>query len=207
MLFIIAGLIGYIFGCLHGSQIIGKIKDIDIRSQGVKNAGASNATILLGWKSGILVALIDIFKATLAILLVLFILRENGITGDTQILYIYITALFAIIGHNYPITMGFKGGKGTASLVGVLLIIDWRIALIGIGILLVFTFATDYLVIGVLFMYISFLITTYIFFGPGPTWIVVFLSLLSVWKHLENYKRIINKEETKLSSLIKKKVS
>lgn len=207
MLFIVAGIIGYVFGCLHGSQIIGKIKDIDIKSQGVKNAGASNATILLGWKSGIFVALIDIFKATLAILLVLFILNENGIVGDTQILYVYITALFAIIGHNYPITMRFQGGKGTASLVGVLLIIDWRIALIGIGILLIFTIATDYLVIGVSFMYLSFLVTTFIFFGPGPTWIVVFLSVLSVWKHMENYKRIVKKEETKLSSLFKKKVT
>lgn len=207
MFYIISGLIGYFFGCLHGSQIVGKLKNIDIKNQGVKNAGASNTTILLGWKFGVLVALIDIFKATLAILLVLFILNSNAITGDGQILYIYLTALFIIIGHNYPVTMKFKGGKGTASVVGVLLVIDWRIALIGIGILLIFTFATDYLVIGVLCMYLSFLITTYLFFGPAPAGIALFLSLLSVWKHMENYKRIIKKEETRLSSMFKKRVS
>lgn len=207
MLYIVAGLVGYLFGCIHGSQIVGKIKNIDIKNQGVKNAGASNTTILLGWKYGVLVALIDIFKATLAIILVLFILNEHGIASDEKILYIYLTALFIIIGHNFSVTMKFKGGKGTASVVGVLLVVDWKIALIGIGILLIFTFATDYLVIGVLFMYLSFLVTTYFFFGPSPAGIVLILSLLSVWKHMENYKRIISKEETRLSSLIGKKTS
>ncbi|WP_087974486.1 glycerol-3-phosphate acyltransferase [Oceanobacillus rekensis] len=207
MYFLISGFIGYLFGCIHGSQLMGKLKKIDIKNSGVKNAGASNTTILLGWKYGILVALIDIFKATLALLLVLYILNEGGIVGSQQTLFIYITALFVIIGHNYPITMKFSGGKGTASLVGALIAIDWEIALIGIGLLLIFTFATDYLVIGVLVMYLSFLVTTYFFFGIPPTLIVVLLSLLSIMKHMENYKRIINREETKLSSMFRKKVS
>lgn len=207
MYFLIASVIGYLFGCLHGSQLVGKYKNVDIKKAGVKNAGASNTTILLGWKYGILVALIDIFKATLATLLVLFIVTEGGITGDLRHLLVYITVFFVIMGHNYPITMKFSGGKGTASLVGALIAIDWRIALIGIGILLIFTFATDYLVIGVLCMYISFLVTTYLYFGIEPALIVIVLSCLSILKHLENYKRILTKEETKLSSMFKKKVS
>jgi acyl phosphate:glycerol-3-phosphate acyltransferase len=193
------------FGCIHGSQLVGKYKKIDIKKSGVKNAGASNTTILLGWKYGILVALIDIFKGTLAVLLMLYLLNEKGITGDTQILLVYVTAMAVILGHNFPITMKFSGGKGTASLVGILLAIDWKIALIGIGILVIFTFATDYLVIGVLMMYISFLVTTYYFFGIEPMMIVVFLSALSVLKHIENYKRIIAKEERRLSSMFPKK--
>ena len=205
MYVLISILIGYVFGCVHGSQLVGKYKKIDIKNSGVKNAGASNTTILLGWKYGILVALIDIFKGTLAVLLMLYILNENGITGDAQNLLVYVTALAVIIGHNFPITMKFSGGKGTASIVGILLAIDWKIALIGIGILVIFTFATDYLVIGVLMMYISFLVTTYYFYGTEPTMIVIFLSLLSVVKHMENYKRIIHKEEKKLSSMFQKK--
>ncbi|RKQ30872.1 glycerol-3-phosphate acyltransferase [Oceanobacillus halophilus] len=207
MYFLIVSLVGYLFGCLHGSQLVGKLKKIDIKNSGVKNAGASNTTILLGWKYGVFVAIIDIFKATLAILLVLYILNENGITGDLQTLLIYITLLFVIIGHNYPITMKFSGGKGTASLVGALLAIDWKVAVIGIGILLLFTIATDYLVIGVLFMYVSFLITTAVFFGVEPAIVVLFLSVLSFMKHLENYKRIMKKQETRLSSMYKKKIS
>ncbi|SHG09078.1 glycerol-3-phosphate acyltransferase [Ornithinibacillus halophilus] len=206
MYYLVSCLIGYMFGCLHGSQIVGKLKSIDIKNSGVKNAGASNTTILLGWKYGILVGLIDIFKATAAILLVLFILNENGIIGNLQIFLVYLTAFFIIIGHNFPITMNFSGGKGTASLVGVLLAIDWKIAVIGIGILLLFTIATDYLVIGVLFMYVSFLASTYYFFGIEPAMIVVLLSVLSIMKHIENYKRIINREEKKLSSMFKKQI-
>ncbi len=198
-------IIGYIFGCIHGSQVVSKMKKVDIKNSGVKNAGASNTTILLGWKYGILVALIDIFKGTIAILLALFVLTENGISGDAKALLVYITALFVILGHNYPITMKFSGGKGTASLVGILLAIDWKIALIGIIILLLFTFTTDYLVVGVTFMYLSFLVTTYMFFGMEPTMVVVLLSLLSIMKHMENYKRIWRKEETKLSSMFRKK--
>ncbi|PAV30623.1 glycerol-3-phosphate acyltransferase 1 [Virgibacillus profundi] len=204
MYFLIVSLIGYLFGCLHGSQLVSKFKKIDIKNSGVKNSGASNTTILLGWKYGVLVALIDIFKATLAIMLVLYILNQYGITGEEKNLLVYLTALFVIIGHNYPITMKFSGGKGTASLVGVLLAIDWKIAVIGIGILFIFTFATDYLVVGVLFMYLSFLVTTYFFFGIEPTMIVLLLSVLSVMKHMENYKRILTKEETKLSSMFGK---
>ncbi|GAQ16623.1 g3P acyltransferase [Oceanobacillus picturae] len=205
MLTFIVSLLGYIFGCIHGSEVVSRMKKVDIKNSGVKNAGASNTTILLGWKYGILVALIDIFKATAAIMLALFIIRESGVNGDAQILLVYVTALFVIVGHNYPITMKFSGGKGTASLVGGLLAIDWKIAVIGIAILFLFTFTTDYLVVGVLFMYLSFLVTTYLFFGVEPTMIVVFLSLLSIMKHMENYKRIWRKEETKLSSMFRKK--
>ncbi|TFJ91451.1 glycerol-3-phosphate acyltransferase [Lentibacillus salicampi] len=201
---LIVSLIGYLFGCLHGSQVVGKYKKMDIKNAGVKNSGASNTTILLGWRYGVLVALIDIFKATLSILLVLYLLESRGITGPAQTLLVYINALFIIVGHNHPITMKFSGGKGTASLVGILLAIDWKIAIIGIGILLFFTMATDYLVVGVLFMYVSFLVTTFLFFGIEPTLVVVLLSIMSIMKHMDNYKRIINKEETKISSMFRK---
>lgn len=207
MYFLMVSIIGYLFGCLHGSQLIGKLKNIDIKNSGVKNAGASNTTILLGWKYGILVALVDIFKATFAVLLVLYILNRNGVAGDAQMFLVYITIFSVIIGHNYPITMKFRGGKGTASLVGALLAIDWKVAVIGIGVLLLFTFITDYLVIGVLFMYLSFLTTTYLFFSIKPAMVVMILTILSFLKHMENYKRIRNKEETKLSSMYRKKIS
>ncbi|SFB04941.1 glycerol-3-phosphate acyltransferase PlsY [Lentibacillus halodurans] len=204
MYMLIVSLIGYLFGCIHGSQVVAKYKKLDIKNKGVKNSGASNTTILLGWKYGILVAFIDIFKATLSVLLVLYILEGQGIIGSEQTLLVYINALFIIIGHNHPVTMKFSGGKGTASLVGILLAVDWQIAVIGIAILLLFTLVTDYLVIGVLFMYVSFLITTYLFFGIEPAMVVVLISVMSIMKHMENYKRIVNKEETKLSSMFRK---
>lgn len=200
----LAAMIGYFIGCIHGSQLISLYKRVDIKNSGVKNAGASNTTILLGWKYGIFVALFDILKGTFAIFVVLYLLDAYGISGDERILLIYVTTLFVILGHNYPITMKFSGGKGTASLVGILLAVDWKVAVIGIGLLLVITIATDYLVMGVLVMYLSFLLTTYIFFGVEPTLIVIFLSILSIMKHMENFRRIVTKQETKLSSMFRK---
>lgn len=201
MLYILSIVIGYLFGCLHGSQIVGKYKKVDIKKNGVKNSGASNTTILLGWKCGAIVALIDIFKATLSILLLLFILHDNDLTDATMIILVYINTLFIVIGHNYPITMKFRGGKGTASLVGAFLAIDWKIAVICIGTLIVIALVTDYLVVGVLLMYIAFVVTTFYFFGMVPALIASLLFAISLIMHKENYRRVFAKEETELSSL------
>ena len=103
--------------------------------------------------------------------------------------------------------MKFQGGKGTASLVGSLLVIDWKIAVIGIGVLLLVSLLTDYLVIGVLFMYIAFFVSTFVLYDVIPEIIAGILLILSFLKHLENYRRIINKDERKISSMFKKKAS
>lgn len=205
MLYILSIVIGYLFGCLHGSQLVGKYKKVDIKKTGVKNSGASNTTILLGWKCGIIVAIIDIFKATLSILLLLFIIQENGLSDETTIVLVYINTFFVVIGHNYPITMNFSGGKGTASLVGAFLAIDWKIAVLCIGTLVILALATDYLVVGVFLMYTAFVVTTIYFFGLVPAIIAVLLFVLSLVMHRENYRRVFVKEETKLSSLFHKK--
>ncbi|ASN07165.1 glycerol-3-phosphate acyltransferase [Virgibacillus necropolis] len=203
MFYFLSIVIGYLFGCIHGSQLVGKFKRVDIKKSGVKNSGASNTTIILGWKYGIIVALIDVFKATISILFLLYILTNSGITGETTIIFVYINTLFIVIGHNYPITMNFRGGKGTASLVGAFLAIDWKVAVICIGVLFLFTLVTDYLVIGVLLMYIAFVVTSFVFLGMTPGIIAFVLFVLSLIMHKENYKRIFVKEETKLSSLFR----
>ncbi|WP_068676199.1 glycerol-3-phosphate acyltransferase [Oceanobacillus sp. Castelsardo] len=207
MYFLISTLIGYLFGCLNGSQLVAKRKHIDIKKLGSKNAGASNTTMLLGWKYGIFVALVDIFKATFAILLMVSFLEFNGIMDEYQIILLYNTAFFVVLGHNYPITMNFKGGKGTASIIGAFLAIDYRIAIIGVIILLLVTFTTDYAVLGVLSMYVAYFIETYMVYGINPARIVLVLILIGTMKHWENLKRIMNKEEIKLSSIYRNRTS
>lgn len=204
MYFLISTLIGYLFGCLNGSQLVAKRKQIDIKKLGSKNAGASNTTMLLGWKYGIVVALVDIFKATLAILLMVSFLEYNGVMDEYQIILLYNTAFFVILGHNYPITMNFKGGKGTASIIGAFLAIDFRIAIIGVIILLLVTFTTDYAVFGILSMYVAYFIETYMVYGTDPATIVLVLILMGMMKHWENLRRFMNKEEIKLSSIYRK---
>src|SRR5690625_1981869 len=113
--------LGYLFGCINGSQIIGKIKQINIKNNGMKNAGATNTTVLLGWRYGIVVAFIDIIKAIISLLILASLLYRYDMLLEMKVLLLYINALFVIVGHNYPLTMNFNGGKGTASLFGILL--------------------------------------------------------------------------------------
>ncbi|MCH1627747.1 glycerol-3-phosphate acyltransferase [Ferdinandcohnia quinoae] len=206
MYFIGAMIIGYLIGCIHGSQIIGKLKGVNIKQSGVKNAGASNTMIVLGWKYGIIVALIDIGKAVLPIVIGGIVLNDADLINELQVFILYIVGAAVIIGHNYPFTMNFSGGKGTASMVGLILALDWKIGLISIGILIITAIVTDYLVVGVFLMYITFTITTFVFdHGIYPTMIALFLFLLSVYKHVENIKRIKNKTEVRISGSFKKK--
>lgn len=200
-------IIGYLFGCIHGSQIVGKYKKINIKKNGMKNAGASNATLLLGWKYGFIVAFIDVFKAIVSLLIVAALLNKFNVLFEMQILLLYVNALFVVIGHNFPLQMSFNGGKGTASLFGVLLYIDWKFAVMGLIILLLFAFVTNYFVTGTLMLYLSFIAYTFYTIGRAPTFVACLFTVLFFIKHAENFKRIVNKEEVKLSTLFRKEAS
>ncbi|WP_291574401.1 glycerol-3-phosphate acyltransferase [Clostridium sp. UBA4548] len=192
-------LIGYCFGLVHPAYILGKaIKGIDIRSGGSNNSGASNATVVLGWKYGVITALIDILKGTLAILVGRYILHYN-------IILLYIIGFGVIIGHDFPIYMNFKGGKGTASVIGVFLGINPVIGLLmGITIILI-TVITDYIVIGTIAIHIVAVILTFINYPMVCTMLVFLLTLLTISKHWSNMIKIKNKTEIGLRSTLKKK--
>lgn len=207
MYLLIVIVIGYLFGCIHGSQIVGKYKAINIKKSGLKNAGASNTTLLLGWRYGFIVAFIDVTKAILSLLLVAILLNKYNVLFEVQILLLYVNALFVVIGHNFPLQMNFNGGKGTASLFGVLLYIDWKFAVLGLLILLLFAFVTNYFVTGTLMLYLSFITYTGYTFGRGPMFIACLFTALFFVKHTENFKRIMNKEEMKLSTLFRREAS
>ncbi len=107
MYIILVMLIGYLFGCINGSQLIGRMKQVNIQASGSKNPGASNAALLLGWRAGAFVAFVDVFKAIISFLLVAIILHKYNVLFETQIVILYLNALFVIIGHNFPLTMNF----------------------------------------------------------------------------------------------------
>lgn len=200
-------IIGYLFGCIHGSQIVGKFKKINIKKNGMKNSGATNATLLLGWKYGLFVAFVDVIKAVISMLLTAIILDKSGVALEQTTLFIYLNALFVIVGHNYPLTMNFNGGKGTASFFGVLLMLNPMFAVSSLFLLLFFAIITNYFVIGTMFTYIGFIMYTSKIYTSGPVIIASLFLLLFFIKHLENFKRIIRNEEVKLSSLYRKEAS
>ena len=120
---LIACSIGYLLGTSNMAYYLGKFKKVDLRAGGSGNLGASNAVILLGKKAGILTFLHDVGKTILAVYLVHILFPESA--------FLHIVAgVTSIYGHIFPFYLKFKGGKGFASFMGLLLAIDWRLFLI-----------------------------------------------------------------------------
>jgi len=202
---LIVSLIGYLFGNIQAAYILTKyIKKVDIRSYGHGNAGASNVAESFGMKFGLLVAIIDILKAVLSILL---IKQLYAITMETNPTLLYLNGFGVILGHVFPFYMNFKGGKGTASLIGVLLGLDVYLGLAGIFVIVSATILTDRVALGTFCLTLFWAILT-IYFRLG--WIPILVSLLmfilSFKLHLPNYRRIMNNTEGRLSTVLKKKV-
>jgi acyl phosphate:glycerol-3-phosphate acyltransferase len=196
---IISLLIGYCFGLVHPAYILGKaVKGIDIRSGGSNNSGASNATIVLGWKYGVITALIDILKGTFAILVGRYIL-------DYNVILLFIIGFGVIIGHDFPFYMKFKGGKGTASFIGIFLGINPLIGLLLGAAIILTTVLTDYIAIGTIVMYIVAIVLTFLNYPVVCTMIIFILTVLTISKHWNNLIKIKKGTEIGLRSTIKKK--
>lgn len=195
--FLIAAVLGYFLGCFQTAFVLGKfVGELDIRDKGSKNAGASNITIVLGWKYGIFTAFVDILKAIIAVLLIKWLFPSSD--------YLYfVSGFFTIIGHILPFYLKFRGGKGTASIIGMALAIDIKIAIILMATIIVVTIITDYIAIGTLAIVIVWPITMYIAgYSLAGVLILCIIAFISTFKHLGNYKKIHKKEETKLRSLL-----
>lgn len=196
LFYILTVLGGYLLGCSSMAYYVSRWKKVNLSTNGSGNLGASNTTILLGWRMGILVALHDIFKGAAAVLLAKWLLPD--------LTYAPVAAGCAcVMGHLYPFYLKGKGGKGFASYMGMLLALDWRLGLALIGVSLLVTFLSDYIVVGTL--------TTVV---VGPVWIgftqswvsaVIMLAVTAVifYKHRENLHRILRGSEVGLRSTLK----
>ncbi len=199
-------LIGYVFGLFQTAYIYGKAKGIDIRQHGSGNAGTTNALRVLGTKAGLIVFAGDVVKCVLAIVL------TQLLFGKSHPEMVYLLKLYAaagaILGHNFPFYLQFRGGKGIAATAGLLL--AFHPAFLAVGVVLFFTvfFTTHYVSLGSLLVYAGFLIEM-ILFGqlglfPGGTPIIlemyavtVFLTAMAYWRHRENIQRLLHREEKK----------
>jgi len=197
-------IIGYLLGNIQASYLLAKaIKKVDIRTLGFGNAGMSNAVESLGWKFGLLVGFIDVGKGILSVLLIKYLFKIDF--NPDGALLLYLNAYSVILGHIYPFHMNFKGGKGTAALIGVLIGLNPLYGLIGILIIIIVTLITDYVTIGTLALTLYVIgITIYFNMGIIPLLISISGSLLSLYYHLPNYRRILNHTEGRLSKVLKK---
>ncbi len=198
---VLVSLTGYLIGSIHPSYLLAKyVKDIDIREHGTNNTGASNATIVLGWKYGIITGAIDIFKGLLAV-----VLASHVIASGTHAAYL--AGFFAIIGHMYPFYLGFRGGKGLATVIGFFGGVNFFMAVGISALLIVVSLITDYIVMGTVTFVICFALYTINTFGliSFESAVALTVAAMILIKHRTNYKRIWNKTETTLSSMYKKK--
>lgn len=197
--YILASIIGYLFGCVQTAYILIRIvKKADIRKLGTTNAGASNVTAVAGWKLGIITAIVDILKGTGAVYIVSLLFPKS-------IELLYVTGAFVILGHIFPAYLKFKGGKGTASLIGIMLAINFKIALILVITLVVLTVVTDYIAIGSIGMFLMLPAVTFIYDYKLICILVgIFLLTICIYKHFVNLKRIFKKEELGLRAVIKR---
>ena len=197
---IIAMLIGYAFGCIQTaywiSRLIGKM---DIREHGSGNAGASNTTAIMGWKYGIIVGLVDILKGISAVLVVRWLYP-----GSPDLAYL--SGIMAIVGHIFPFYIKFRGGKGVATLVGIMFGVNWKLGIFFALLVLIPALITDYIVSGSFTTFIALPIVTYVSEYPITfTLLCIGLTALCFYLHRANIRRIINKEELKISSFIGKR--
>lgn len=204
--YIIIAVIAYAIGSINFSVLISKkIAGFDVREKGSGNAGSTNVLRAVGVKAAIITLICDILKGIVAILIAVLI---GNILGNTdRALLVQIAGILVVIGHTFPIFFQFKGGKGVATSLGVLLITNWKIGLICLTFALVIIIITKMVSMGSMGAAILFPVLT-IFIGDsfivsatGLKYLIfsIILAVFVIFNHRENIKRIMNGTENKLS--------
>lgn len=207
--YIIVTLVAYLLGSISFSVIISKkMAGFDVREKGSGNAGATNMLRSVGKKGAIFTLIGDCLKGVVAIL---FAIIVGKIAKNTdKALLVQLAGIAVVLGHTFPIFFGFKGGKGVATSLGVLLMTNWQIGLICLVFALVLMALTRMVSLGSIAAAILFPVLT-LFVGEGH-YIVestgigngyfvysVVLAIIVLFNHRENIKRILNGSENKLS--------
>ena len=193
----LVAVVSYLLGCFSSGITISKLQGVDIRKHGSKNTGATNVLRVLGLKSGVLTFIGDVLKATIAVWLGHFLL---GNAFGIECFGMMVGGLFAVIGHNWPVYYGFKGGKGVACSAAVLFFVDLPCAIPAIVICLAVVALTKYISLGSMTLMFVYMIAMFIMnWGTWPLCaFAVILFVLCVWRHRTNVVRLLNGTENKL---------
>lgn len=199
--------IGYCLGLFQTSYFYGKMRGIDIRQYGSGNAGTTNTLRVLGTKAGLIVLVGDIIKSILAVVIA-GVLFKNTHPDTIYLLKLY-AGMGAILGHNFPFYMNFKGGKGIAATAGVILSFHPYFIVMGVVLFFGAFFITHYVSLGSLLVYAGFMIQMVIcgqlglFAGMSQANLIemyivtAFLTVMAYYKHRANIGRLIRGEERK----------
>lgn len=207
---IVSLLIGYVLGWFATGYLYGKSKGVDIRTMGSGNIGMTNTLRNLGVKAGLITLIGDAGKAILAVFLSW--LFFHGTYPDAIRLFMLYAGVGAVLGHNFPLPMKFKGGKGIACTVGLIAAFAPFELPISLGLFFLAVLATRYVSLGSILIVTSFFVQTLLFgiflgaFGPlSPTQAIelyvlaAVVCVVGVVRHRENIKRLIAGNENKFS--------
>ena len=200
---IIVSIVAYLLGSISFSVIFGKVfAGIDVREKGSKNAGATNVLRTAGILPAVLTLLCDCAKGVIAILIAFIV---GNITKEYQALLVQLAGLLVVIGHTFPIFFKFKGGKGVATALGVLLITNWQIGLICLVYALMLMVLTRMVSLGsitaaLLYPVLTLFISTNYLVEGNYVIFAILLAALVVFNHRSNVKRLMNGTENRLGA-------
>jgi glycerol-3-phosphate acyltransferase PlsY len=201
-------IIAYLLGAIPFGLIIGRsMAHVDIREHGSGNIGATNVFRTLGTRLGLITAILDMSKAALAVLLSMFIIGNEVLVVGGQDIHVQLaqilSAISAMVGHNWSVYIRFKGGKGVACFIGGLLVINWAVALIGLVAGVIIALTTRYVSLGSMLMAVCVLLVLValaLLAVSAPVYIVYGLLAagLIVFQHRSNIVRLNSGTELKL---------
>lgn len=204
---IIALVIGYVFGIFQTGYIYGKLRGVDIRKHGSGNTGATNTLRTFGWKGGVITFAGDCLKAVFAILLVSVLLKDY-FEGDMLVLQIY-AGLGAVLGHNFPFYLRFKGGKGIACTAGVAFVVCPAAVPVCLTVFVLCLALSQYVSLGSILMALLFIIQVFVFNGYGILGLsalgtvefnvlAFILGAMAIIRHKDNIIRLAKGTENKI---------
>ena len=204
--YILVAIIAYAIGSINFSVLISrKMAGFDVREKGSGNAGTTNMLRAVGIKAAIITLICDILKGVIAVLLAFWI-GKIAQTSDKALL-IQIAGILVVVGHTFPIFFEFRGGKGIATALGVLLVTNWKIGLICLVFAIALIAITRMVSVGSMSAAVLFPVLT-LFIGEsfiveqvGIKYFIYSLILAAfvIFNHRENIKRIMNGTENKIS--------
>lgn len=201
---LISAVLSYLLGNINGSVLISRLHEHDdVRLHGSGNAGFTNFFRNYGGAISLLVMLVDFLKAVAACFLSGFLLKPFGLYAEGQML----GGIGVTLGHNFPVLLGFRGGKGIVCGLAVAIVLDWRIASVIVAVFLILYFATHYVSLGSVMAAISYCICFVLLHADRP-WVAaggVFLGLLALYMHRTNIVRLFHGMESKVDFFRRKK--
>lgn len=197
----------YLLGSIPSAVWIGKFfYKIDVREYGSGNAGATNTFRVLGKKAGIPVLLIDTLKGFAAVSLAYLSKYEPG--SNQFINLQLVLGIASLVGHIFPIFASFRGGKGIATLLGIILAVHTSAALISIGIFIVVLLISSYVSLGSMIAAVAFPVIVIVVFQTKVPSLIIFSILIAIMvliTHQKNIERLLRREESKAKIIKKKK--